>query len=231
MKFVLACYGSRGDVEPCVAVGRELLHRGHEVRMAVPPDMVGFVGSAGLEAVAYGLDTQAILEAERRFSSCLFRSFWRIHDLVRLWGEFWGLVTRCWREASATLTSLAAGADLLFTGGSFEEQAANVAEYHGIPLATLHGLPVRANGHVLFPILPSPLIRSAMTVFFWLYWRVMKRLEDTQRRRRELLGPDLHQEVALLRGHPTSLTAAPALPACGDPARLSSGNPNACRLS
>lgn len=38
MKFVLAGYGSRGDVEPCVAVGRELARRGHDVRMAVPPN-------------------------------------------------------------------------------------------------------------------------------------------------------------------------------------------------
>ncbi|MGO9286502.1 glycosyltransferase, partial [Mycobacterium sp.] len=37
MKFVLASYGSRGDIEPCAAVGRELLRRGHDVRMAVPP--------------------------------------------------------------------------------------------------------------------------------------------------------------------------------------------------
>ena len=62
MKFVLASYGSRGDVEPCAAVGRELLRRGHEVRMAVPPDLVGFAESAGLAAVAYGPDTQALLE-------------------------------------------------------------------------------------------------------------------------------------------------------------------------
>ena len=48
MKFVLASYGSRGDIEPCVALGRELLRRGHEVRMAVPPDLVGFAESAEL---------------------------------------------------------------------------------------------------------------------------------------------------------------------------------------
>jgi UDP:flavonoid glycosyltransferase YjiC (YdhE family) len=59
MKFVVAGYGSRGDVEPCVAVGRELLRRGHDVRMAVPPNMLGLVESAGLAAVAYGPDSQA----------------------------------------------------------------------------------------------------------------------------------------------------------------------------
>jgi UDP:flavonoid glycosyltransferase YjiC (YdhE family) len=63
MKFVLACYGTRGDIEPCAAVGRELLSRGHDVRMAVPPNLVGFAESAGLAAVAYGLDSQAVVEA------------------------------------------------------------------------------------------------------------------------------------------------------------------------
>jgi UDP:flavonoid glycosyltransferase YjiC (YdhE family) len=182
MKFVLACYGSRGDVEPCVAVGRELLHRGHEVRMAVPPDLVGFVESAGLAAVAYGLDTQAILEAERNFSTCLFRNFWKISDVMTLGREFWELVTRCSGAMSTTLTSLAEGADLLVTGWSFEEHAANVAEFYDLPLTTLHNLPVRVNGQVVFPMLPSPLTRSATKVFFWVYWRVMKKLEDAQRR-------------------------------------------------
>jgi hypothetical protein len=63
VKFVLASHGSRGDVEPSLVVGRELLRRGHEVRMAVPPNLVGFAESAGLAAVAYGLDSQAVVEA------------------------------------------------------------------------------------------------------------------------------------------------------------------------
>ena len=58
MKFVVAGYGSRGDVEPCVAAGRELLRRGHDVRMAVPPNMLGFIESTGLAGVAYGPDSR-----------------------------------------------------------------------------------------------------------------------------------------------------------------------------
>jgi UDP:flavonoid glycosyltransferase YjiC (YdhE family) len=181
MKFVLASWGSRGDIEPCAAVGRELLRRGHEVRMAVPPDLVGFVESAGLAAVAYGLETQAIVEALRNFWTCLFGNFWRIRDLIRLSSEARERATRCRGEMSSTLTSLAGGADLLFTGLVFEQAAANVAEYYDIPLATLHYLPARANGH-LVPILPSPLIRSAMTVVEWLVWRLMKKVDYAQRR-------------------------------------------------
>ena len=149
--------------------------------MAVPPDLVGFVEAAGLAAVAYGLDTQAVLGDYRNFWTSYFRNFWRIQDLIRLWREVWEPFTRCWREASTTLTLLADGADLLFTSLYFEEAAANVAEYYNIPLATVHYVPVRANGQ-LVPILPSPLIRSEMTVVEWLRWRQMKKLEDAQRR-------------------------------------------------
>jgi UDP:flavonoid glycosyltransferase YjiC (YdhE family) len=50
MKFALAVHGTRGDVEPCAAVGLELLRRGHEVRIAGPPNLIGCVESAGLAA-------------------------------------------------------------------------------------------------------------------------------------------------------------------------------------
>src|SRR5258708_30015798 len=60
MKIVVAAYGSRGDVEPAIAVGAELLRRGHDVRMAttVPPEMRAYVESAGLFSVPYGRDWQ-----------------------------------------------------------------------------------------------------------------------------------------------------------------------------
>jgi UDP:flavonoid glycosyltransferase YjiC (YdhE family) len=32
MKCVVAGYGSRGDVEPCIAIARELARRGHEIQ-------------------------------------------------------------------------------------------------------------------------------------------------------------------------------------------------------
>ena len=79
------------------------------------------------------------------------------------------------------LTSLADGADLLLTGMSYQELAANVAEYRDIPLATLLWFPIRVNGH-LVPILPPPLIRSAMTMYEWLVSRGVKKVEDAQRR-------------------------------------------------
>jgi UDP:flavonoid glycosyltransferase YjiC (YdhE family) len=156
MKFVLANYGSRGDVEPFVAVGQELLRRGHDVRMAVPDDTLGFVESAGLEAVAYGLDSQAV-EGFRRDSSTIQNPISTLPGVIEH-------VTQTWADKSTTLTALADGADLLVAGYNQQRLAANVAEYYGIPLAALH-------------IFPTQLLD-----FGWLHERITKEAEDVQRR-------------------------------------------------
>jgi UDP:flavonoid glycosyltransferase YjiC (YdhE family) len=136
MKFVLAGYGSRGDVEPCAAVGRELLRRGHDVRMAVSPDMMGFVEAAGLTAVAYGPDTREQMNA----AAHIVRS---VANPISALPEVMERLTQIWTEKSATLTSLANEADLVLAGINEQELAANVANYHGIPLAALHFFPAQ----------------------------------------------------------------------------------------
>ena len=181
MKFVLASWGTRGDVEPFVAVGHELVRRGHDVRMAVSPELVGFAESAGPAAVGFGPDLQAILDPHRDFFTCLFRTPWRIQQLNRLLGEVSEPLNQCYGEVSATLTSLADGADLLITGINFEDAAVDVAEYCDIPLVALHIFAQRANGQLL-PFLPAPLGRSAMKVIDWVTWRGKRKVEDAQRR-------------------------------------------------
>ena len=181
MKFVLSSYGTRGDVEPCAAIGRELQRRGHEVHMVVPPDLVGFVESVGLAAVACGPEARTWQDLHRDFLTRLSREFWKIQDLIRLGREDWKLFTQCWEEISTTLTSLGDGADLLLTMVIGRDAAANVAEYYDIPLALLQTYPMRPNGQRT-RILPAPLARSAMRVTEWLEWPVTKKLEDAQRR-------------------------------------------------
>jgi vancomycin aglycone glucosyltransferase len=135
MKFVVAGYGSRGDVEPCIAVGRELLRRGHDVRLAVtaPPDMLAFIESAGLTAVPYGPDWQAQMRDDS-FVRMIQNPLSAVHEAVEY-------VARISAEKSSALTSLTDGADLLLAGMNEQGLAANVAEYYGIPLAVLHSFP------------------------------------------------------------------------------------------
>ena len=171
MKFVLASYGGRGDVEPAIVVGRELLRRGHEVCMAVPPNLVGFTEAAGLAAVALRAGFAAHPGPAAQILDLLLPySLEAESELNRMGRETEQFATQCWGEMTACLTSVAEGADLLLTGLIFEQPAANVAECHDIPLATLHFFPVRAHGQLL-PFLPSPLSRTLMTVNEWLVWR------------------------------------------------------------
>jgi UDP:flavonoid glycosyltransferase YjiC (YdhE family) len=181
MKFVLANWGTRGEVEPYVAVGRELVHRGHEVHMAVASEMVGFTEAAGPAAVAYGPDLKAILDPHRDYWTSFFSTPWRIRELNRLLAEVSEPLRQSRGEVSRTLTSLADGADLLLTGMNFEDVAINVAEYCDIPFATLHIFPLRANGR-LVPFLPAPVGRLAMSGFEWLTWRGQQKDEEAQRR-------------------------------------------------
>jgi UDP:flavonoid glycosyltransferase YjiC (YdhE family) len=182
MKFVLAFYGTRGDVEPGVAVGRELTRRGHDVCMAVPPDLVGFTEAAGVAAVAYGPDIQAWLESTRNFWTRFFRNVWNLTELKKLLRESREPGTRCWGEMSALLASLADGADVLVTGVSYQELAATVADYRDVPLATLLWFPIRVNGHVVGAV-PPALIRAAMKAYEWLVWRGVRKVDDAQRRK------------------------------------------------
>jgi UDP:flavonoid glycosyltransferase YjiC (YdhE family) len=180
MKFVLAVHGTRGDVEPCAAVGVELLRRGHEVRMAAPPNLIGFVESAGLTGVAYGPDSREQINAVAAFVRNLTKAQNPL-NLARVAKE---LFVEGWAEMGQTLTALADGADLLMTGQTYHGVVANVAEYHDIPVAALHHFPVQVNSHVAIPLLPmpAPLARSTMKASWRLYSYVSKEVDRAQRR-------------------------------------------------
>ena len=168
MKVVLASYGSRGDVEPCAAVGRELLRRGHDVCMAVPPNMLGFVESAGLAAASYGPDSREQMNPAADF----VRDFsTKIRNPIDMFTEVVERVSRVKTSKTATLKSLAEGADLLVAGFNERGLAANIAEYYGIPLAVVHFFPERVS--------PSG----------GLYASVAKDTDDAQRRTLGLSEP------------------------------------------
>jgi UDP:flavonoid glycosyltransferase YjiC (YdhE family) len=124
MKVVLAAYGTRGDTEPFAALGRELLRRGHDVSLAVAPQMVEFCEFAGLAAVPFG--PESLASGRTRTNAVVDEQ------------EY---LSRAMAEWGTALTTLADGAELLVTGRIEQGLAANVAEYYGIPQATLHFYP------------------------------------------------------------------------------------------
>lgn len=177
MRFAIAAHGTRGDIEPCTALALECVRRGHDVRMAVPPNLVSFVEATGLGPVAsYGVDSQQQLEAE------IFRKSWKLQNPLTALRQLKDYTTEGWQDMSRTLVEVADGADLILTATTYEEVAANVAEHLGLPLAALHYFPFRANTQILPVPLPGRLVRSVWPAAEWLHWRLIKDAEDVQRR-------------------------------------------------
>ncbi len=54
MRVLLSTIGSRGDVQPLVALGLELQAQGREVRLCVPPDFQSWVESLGMHVTPIG---------------------------------------------------------------------------------------------------------------------------------------------------------------------------------
>ncbi|KAH7911918.1 glycosyltransferase family 1 protein [Hygrophoropsis aurantiaca] len=61
MNIVIMIVGSRGDVQPYVALGKKLLTDGHRVRLATHETFRSFVQEAGLEFFNIGGDPQALM--------------------------------------------------------------------------------------------------------------------------------------------------------------------------
>jgi UDP:flavonoid glycosyltransferase YjiC (YdhE family) len=176
MKFAIAVHGTRGDIEPCAVVALELIRRGHDVSMAVPPNLIPFVQACGIgPALPYGVDSQQQLEAS------IFRKSWGIRNPRREWRELEDYLSQGWAEMSNALLALAQDADLILTGTTYQEVAANVAEHLDTPLASLHYFPFRANS-VMFPCVPGWLAHAIWPMAESLYWRLMKRADIAQRR-------------------------------------------------
>jgi vancomycin aglycone glucosyltransferase len=60
MKILLSSIGSRGDVQPVLALAQELLRLGHEPRLCVAPNFKEWVESFRLTCIPIGPDLQRI---------------------------------------------------------------------------------------------------------------------------------------------------------------------------
>ena len=79
MKVLLAPHGSRGDVQPQLILGEELLQRGHRVTLAAPPNFRVDAETRGFVFVPVGQDMHEVLQANRAMTET--------HPLVALPGQ------------------------------------------------------------------------------------------------------------------------------------------------
>ncbi|MFF2083126.1 glycosyltransferase [Nocardia sp. NPDC058176] len=147
MRALLAFTGSRGDAQPGILLARALRERGHEVTLALAPNLVAFALDHGVPAVPFGCDTGDLLHAQRtdeRFAARDPRARSRaLFELQR----------RGVPEALADLRALAPGHDVVVAGMAGEELAESVARSIGVPFAAVHFFPIHPNSAV--PVVPT----------------------------------------------------------------------------
>ena len=89
MRVLLAPHGTRGDVQPMLALAVALRARGHDVKFAVPSNFLAWIRAFGFEAVSNGVDIEADMQAPgarldslRWMFSCLKDQTARMFDPV-----------------------------------------------------------------------------------------------------------------------------------------------------
>jgi len=71
MRILLAPHGTRGDVQPIVALAVALRARGHVVQLVAPANFVSWVRGYGFDTESDGIDPQATLTSTSPFASVL----------------------------------------------------------------------------------------------------------------------------------------------------------------
>jgi sterol 3beta-glucosyltransferase len=64
MNITIIAYGTRGDVQPVVALGKGLVAAGHRVRMIASPNFRDFIALHGMEAIPSSIDVQEMMSSE-----------------------------------------------------------------------------------------------------------------------------------------------------------------------
>lgn len=148
MRFALMTHGTRGDVQPLVALGAELVRRGHTVELAAPESAMPLADRVGVRAVALPGDWQRFLRSAETDKSWVFSG-----DGGVQMAAIRDIMADYTAELAATLCGFSQGADVIVSGGLTEDVAAVIAEAYRVPLALVHMYPVRPTGAVANPIM------------------------------------------------------------------------------
>jgi vancomycin aglycone glucosyltransferase len=132
MRALLAAVGTRGDVQPALALALELRKRGHAVQLCISPNFVDWAKSLGLEAVPMGV--------EMRMPAGTSGAMPKLtpEELRRLRESMPDLIT----DQFETIGNAADGCDVIVGANAHQYAAPSIAERAGIGWVTAVYAPV-----------------------------------------------------------------------------------------
>src|SRR5262249_38133450 len=113
MRVLLSVVGTRGDVEPVLALALEVRKLGHEVRLCVPPNFIEQAQGLGFTATSVGIEMRAPRAGATGGAAPA------IPDLIR--------------DQFDTVEGAAKGCDILLGANAHQYAARSIAELYGIP--------------------------------------------------------------------------------------------------
>jgi UDP:flavonoid glycosyltransferase YjiC (YdhE family) len=121
MRVLLAPHGTRGDVDPMLALADALAARAHQVAFVAPANVVASIRSRGFLAESNGIDVEAVLTAP---GADLHSMRWQRRHLSDLTAQLF-----------ASLSTHAGDADVI-VGAGIQLAASSIAEQRDIPYAS-----------------------------------------------------------------------------------------------
>jgi vancomycin aglycone glucosyltransferase len=131
LRALLSSVGTRGDVQPLVALALQVRELGHEVRLCVPPNFVPWAQGLGLEARPLGVEMR--LPTSRPATAPLTPE-----QLRALRASMPDLIT----EQFDVLEAAAEGCDVILGANAHQYAARSIAELRGGPSVTALYAPV-----------------------------------------------------------------------------------------
>jgi UDP:flavonoid glycosyltransferase YjiC (YdhE family) len=182
VRILFAPHGTRGDIQPLIALAQALETRGHRIAFVVPQNAVNWVQARGFACESNGVDVEAQVRSLASSMSRMRRQLRRIGDEI---------IPRLFESVARA----AVDADLLVSSG-IPLSAASVAEARGIP----HVYSLFCPGALPNTAGPPPVVKR-QTLPGWmnaLLWRVLPLAGDVA------LRPALNRGRASLGLAPTN---------------------------
>lgn len=207
MKVLISSIGSRGDVQPIIALAVHLQERGHEARLCVAPNFKEWVESFGVECAPIGPDLRALTGGTAAKAAAKPSA-----------GELRQLAMHSVRAQFPVLIAAARGCDLIVAAGALQLATRSVAESLDIPyvfaaycpavLPSAHHPPPRIGAHY------SQTLSAAENRALWLEeeerWNGLFGAALNDERAKLGLPAVEHVQRHIFTGHPW-LAADPAL--------------------
>lgn len=167
MKITILAPGSRGDVQPYIALGKGLQAADYAVTIATHALFEAFVRSAGLGFSLIQVNPKALLESDAGQAMVEqgrhpFRSFWHLLQSVK--PLLWEVCDDCWQACQ--------GADAIIFHSLLISAAASMAEKLGVPAIAAGLQPIEPTGD--FPCLlitNRQMGRIANQLTYQMLWR------------------------------------------------------------